>query len=204
MHIHKHYAAIVFVIALFAYSQAKARELYPGQYANAPHHDWYESQRNKAGSSCCLEADAHDYFGDHAINLDGSVLLKSGAIPIASTPTRSSTGQTRRGTQFGGTSIMGTGALRRSASRQARGRSPSSLPSRARARRADSRGALRQTDLLEPPGRRCGCWRRRHFFLAELLLADSGCGADAGVQAIDADVGFAGLERRRWCRRRSS
>ena len=81
MHIHKHYAAIAFVVALFTYSQAKAREQYPGQYANAPHHEWYESQRNKAGSSYCLEADAHDYFGDYAINLDGSVLLKSGAIP---------------------------------------------------------------------------------------------------------------------------
>jgi hypothetical protein len=77
----KHYAAIAFVIAIFAFSQAKAREQYPGQYANAPHREWYESQRNKAGSSCCLEADAHDYFGDYAINLDGSVVLKSGAIP---------------------------------------------------------------------------------------------------------------------------
>ena len=46
--------------------------------------------------------------------------------------------------------------------------------------------------------------RRRHFFLAELLLADSG--ADAGARAIgaDADGGFAGSGRRRWCRRRSS
>ena len=28
-----------------------------------------------------LEAGAHDYFGGYAINPDGSVLLKSGAIP---------------------------------------------------------------------------------------------------------------------------
>ena len=39
---------------------------------------------------CCLEADAHDYFGDYAINPDGSVLLKSGAIPYRIDPTRSS------------------------------------------------------------------------------------------------------------------
>jgi hypothetical protein len=30
-----HHAAIAFVAALFAYSQAKAREQYPGQYADA-------------------------------------------------------------------------------------------------------------------------------------------------------------------------
>jgi hypothetical protein len=83
---HKHYVAIAFVVALFVYSQAKAREQYPGQYANAPHHEWYESRRNKAASSCCLEADAHDYFGNYAINPDGSVLLKSGAIPYRIEP----------------------------------------------------------------------------------------------------------------------
>ena len=65
-------------------------------------------------------------------------------------------------------------------------------------------GALRQSDLLEPPGRRCGCWRRRHFLLAELLVGRFRFGADDGALAIDADVGFAGSERRRWCRRRSS
>src|SRR6202041_3453488 len=74
----------------------------------------------------------------------------------------------------------------------------------ARARRADSWELLRQSDLLEPPGRRCGCWRRRHFFFAELLLGRFRFGADDGAVAIDADVGFAGSERRRWCRRRSS
>jgi hypothetical protein len=73
-------------------------------------------------------------------------------------------------------------------------RIPYSLPSRAR----------EATDLLEPPGRRCGCWRRRHFFFAELLLGRFRFGADDGAVAIDADVGFAGSERRRWCRRRSS
>ena len=42
------------------------------------------------------------------------------------------------------------------------------------------------------------------FLLVELLLANSG--ADAGARAIgaDADGGFAGSGRRRWCRRRSS
>jgi hypothetical protein len=33
-----------------------------------------------------LGADAHDYFGDYAINLDGSVVLKSGVIPYRIEP----------------------------------------------------------------------------------------------------------------------
>src|ERR1700691_898326 len=82
-------------------------------------------------------------------------------------------------------------------------RSTLSLPSRAREARRFL-GALRQSDLLEPPGRRCGCWRRRHFFFAELLLGRFRFGADDGAVAIDAYVGFAGSGRWRWCRRRSS
>ena len=42
------------------------------------------------------------------------------------------------------------------------------------------------------------------LFLAELLVGRFRFGADDGALAIDADVGFAGSERRRWCRRRSS
>jgi hypothetical protein len=34
-------AGVAFVVAVFAYLQAKVREQYPGQYANAPHHKWY-------------------------------------------------------------------------------------------------------------------------------------------------------------------
>ncbi len=30
-------------------------------------------------------------------------------------------------------------------------------------------GALRRSDLLEPPGRRCGCWRRRHLRFSEIV-----------------------------------
>src|SRR5580658_5978086 len=37
-------------------------------------------------------------------------------------------------------------------------------------------GALRRSDLLEPPGRRRGCWRRRHLRFSELLAADFGSG----------------------------
>ena len=36
--------------------------------------------------------------------------------------------------------------------------------------------ALRQSDLLEPPGRRCGCWSTSPFLFRELLFADSGSG----------------------------
>ena len=46
--------------------------------------------------------------------------------------------------------------------------------------------------------------RRRHFLLAELVLADSAVDAGARATGADADVGFAGSGRRRWCRRRSS
>src|ERR1700685_385289 len=30
-------------------------------------------------------------------------------------------------------------------------------------------GALRRSDLLEPPGRRCGCWRRRHLRFSKIV-----------------------------------
>lgn len=70
---HTHYVALIAVIALFAASQAKSRELYPGQYANAPNHEWYEAQRNKAGGSCCDHADAHAFFGDYKFTKDGGV-----------------------------------------------------------------------------------------------------------------------------------
>ena len=66
------------MFSVVAYSQAHAREHFPGQYANAPYHEWYELQRNKAGSSCCHEADAHDYYGDYTMNPDGSVDIKKG------------------------------------------------------------------------------------------------------------------------------
>ena len=70
-----HIAAIAAVVALFAYSQAKARELYPGQYASVKPEiqAWYQAQRNKAGGSCCDHADGHDFFGDYKLNEDGTV-----------------------------------------------------------------------------------------------------------------------------------
>ena len=62
-------------------------------------------------------------------------------------------------------------------------------------------GALRRSDLLEP------AWSALPaagdvviFVLAKLLIGRFWFGADAGVQAVDADVGFAGSGRRRWCR----
>ena len=51
---------------------------------------------------------------------------------------------------------------------------------RCRLLRAEARrfpGALRRSDLLEPPGRRCGCWRRRHLRFSEIVdWEDSGLG----------------------------
>jgi hypothetical protein len=52
--------------------------------------------------------------------------------------------------------------------RQRQQRSTLSLPSRAREARRFP-GALRRSDLLEPPGRRCGCWRRRHLRFSEIV-----------------------------------
>jgi hypothetical protein len=71
---HIHYAAIAIVIAIFA-TPAKARELYPGQYANVKPEiqAWYQAQRNKAGGSCCDHSDGHDFFGDYKLNEDGTV-----------------------------------------------------------------------------------------------------------------------------------
>jgi hypothetical protein len=65
-------------------------------------------------------------------------------------------------------------------------------------------GALRQSDLLEPPGWRCGFWRRGHLRFSEIVGWRFWFGADDGAQAVAADVGFAGSGRWRWCRRRSS
>jgi transcriptional regulator with XRE-family HTH domain len=44
-----------------------------------------------------------------------------------------------------------------------------SLPSRAR-EALRFPGALRRSNLLEPPGRRCGCWRRRHLRFSEIVV----------------------------------
>src|ERR1700691_6299177 len=64
--------------------------------------------------------------------------------------------------------------------------------------------ALRQTDLLEPPGRRRGCWSTSSFLFSGIVVGRLWSGADDGAQAVAADVGFAGSGRWRWCRRRSS
>ena len=44
--------------------------------------------------------------------------------------------------------------------------------------------ALTQTDLLEPPGRRCGCWSTSPFLFSGLLLAGSGRRWSSGDRAI--------------------
>ena len=76
--------------------------------------------------------------------------------------------------------------------------------SRARGGRRFQR-ALTQTDLHRPAGRRCGCWPTSTFLFRGIVVGRFS-GADDGARAIgaDADVGFAGSGRQRWCRRRSS
>jgi hypothetical protein len=74
--------------------------------------------------------------------------------------------------------------------------------SRARGGRRFQR-ALRQTDLHRPAGWRCRCWPTSTFHFCGIVVRRFG--GDDGARAIgaDADVGFAWLGRRRWCRRRS-
>jgi len=72
-------------------------------------------------------------------------------------------------------------------------------PSRCRHARARGAGrferALRQTDLLEPPGRRCGCWSTSAFLFCEIVGWQILVRGRRGALAIDADVGFAGPGR---------
>lgn len=44
-------------------------------YQFAPHHKWFESQKNSRGQVCCSEADGHPYYGGYTPNADGSVTL---------------------------------------------------------------------------------------------------------------------------------
>lgn len=46
-----------------------------GRYANSQFHQWFESQTNSRGGSCCADADGHEYDGDYTMNEDGSVTL---------------------------------------------------------------------------------------------------------------------------------
>lgn len=55
--------SILFVLSLgivwfFLSLQVHARDL-DGQYANSPNHDWFASQKNQNGTSCCDVADGH-------------------------------------------------------------------------------------------------------------------------------------------------
>jgi len=51
---------------------AQARDL-DGRYAHSPHAEWFKSQHNSQGQWCCDEADGHRFYGEYAINKDGSV-----------------------------------------------------------------------------------------------------------------------------------
>lgn len=47
-----------------------------GRYATAPYHQWFESQHNSRGGSCCADADGHEYDGQYRLNQDGSVTVE--------------------------------------------------------------------------------------------------------------------------------
>ena len=73
-------------------------------------------------------------------------------------------------------------------------RSPS--PSRARARRARQFSDIgQQADprhLVEPPGRRCGCWVTSPFLFCEFFFAESANDGARAIGANDDDVGRSG------------
>ena len=42
---------------------------------------WFKQQHNSKGEWCCDESDGHPFFGDYAINSDGSVTVEFGGSP---------------------------------------------------------------------------------------------------------------------------
>ena len=68
----------ILVLLLFC-TLAQARDP-DGRYANSPFHRWYESQHNANGQWCCDQSDAHPYYGDYAVNADGSVTAEGQKI----------------------------------------------------------------------------------------------------------------------------
>ncbi len=47
------------------------------EFANNPPEvqQWFKSQFNENGASCCGEADGHRFYGDYNLNADGSVTI---------------------------------------------------------------------------------------------------------------------------------
>lgn len=68
------------LILLLLTGTAMARDP-TGKYANSPLAHWYKDQHNSIGQWCCDESDAHPYFGDYAVNSDGSVTVDGENIP---------------------------------------------------------------------------------------------------------------------------
>jgi hypothetical protein len=70
-----------YLIILFGLLASSAYARDPdGRYANSPHKEWFENQRNSAGMHCCAESDGHPYFGDYKLNEDGSVTIGNETI----------------------------------------------------------------------------------------------------------------------------
>ena len=70
--------AVAGSLALSSFSSLSAKEHYPGEYANAPHRQWYEAQKNGKGLSCCDHSDAHDFYGNYTLTEDGGVEIQDG------------------------------------------------------------------------------------------------------------------------------
>lgn len=73
-------ACAVGVIAIFWVCAALARDP-DGLHANAPNHEWHVTRHNANGQWCCDKSDGHAYYGNYAINKDGSVTIDGRTLP---------------------------------------------------------------------------------------------------------------------------
>lgn len=62
-------------VALLAVVATTAHAKWKPEYANAPqaYKDFYNNAHDSRGRSCCMQADAHSFYGAYKLNRDGSV-----------------------------------------------------------------------------------------------------------------------------------
>ena len=68
--------AVCGVALAVLYSLAAQARDPTGKYANSPNAVWFRSQHNEQGQWCCDKSDGHPFYGDYAINDDGSVTIR--------------------------------------------------------------------------------------------------------------------------------
>src|SRR5579864_8345532 len=72
-----HYAALVFVILVFA-SNAHAKWKPAYSTADPKIAAWFSNQHNQKGAWCCDQSDGHEYDGNYTLLSDGSVDIDYG------------------------------------------------------------------------------------------------------------------------------